>query len=468
MNTNWFKLFSGIARLFWSRPSWSSTWGKRGTGNGPRYRLGLLQMAVVESLESRLYLSITGSSTTFVSTKGGATSIDGTGTVYVGSSVDVTASRVREQNLTINGGVLQIAPSGNIDDFTHVSVVSGLDLTDGQGHLSGTLDLTNNALIIQCNSASDATSLYASVQQDVVFGQTHNAGIISSTDAASGYGLAVFLNTNGGTRLGTFDSDAAIRPNANSVIVMSELLGDANLDGTVDLTDLATVLNDMGQQTANWTSGNFDGANTIDLTDLKRCVEQLWDGFRHAIRAGTHFSTFFLCCRFSKCGWQCQCVQRKHNVGDGTTSLGAIVSDGAGFHVFGSHPYGASGEYNIQTQVTGANSDTSQINSTANIGYGVISPQTVGNVDGIGSVYIPVGASIAATRVREQSLSVLGSLSLTDSPLGAQDPSHVSVISNLALPTDGNNNFLGQLDIGNNAARSFRRRLVPGRAPLLW
>jgi len=34
------------------------------------------------------------------------------------------------------------------------------------------------------------------------------------------------------------------------------------------LGDLAIVLNNFGQTTPNWSSGNFDGASTIDLTDL--------------------------------------------------------------------------------------------------------------------------------------------------------------------------------------------------------
>jgi hypothetical protein len=46
------------------------------------------------------------------------------------------------------------------------------------------------------------------------------------------------------------------------------LLGDANLDNKVDLSDLSTVLNNFGQPSLSWTDGNFDYAPTIDLTDL--------------------------------------------------------------------------------------------------------------------------------------------------------------------------------------------------------
>ena len=47
-----------------------------------------------------------------------------------------------------------------------------------------------------------------------------------------------------------------------------QLLGDANLDGNVDLSDLSIILNNFGKTTSAWTDGNFDHAATIDLTDL--------------------------------------------------------------------------------------------------------------------------------------------------------------------------------------------------------
>ncbi|MGN6368202.1 MAG: beta strand repeat-containing protein [Phycisphaerae bacterium] len=50
--------------------------------------------------------------------------------------------------------------------------------------------------------------------------------------------------------------------------VTQRLLGDANGDGKIDLSDLSTVLNNFGTPTALWSHGNFDGAATINLTDL--------------------------------------------------------------------------------------------------------------------------------------------------------------------------------------------------------
>jgi hypothetical protein len=46
------------------------------------------------------------------------------------------------------------------------------------------------------------------------------------------------------------------------------LLGDANLDGTVDGTDLNTVLSSYNQTDANWLVGDFNGDGTVDGADL--------------------------------------------------------------------------------------------------------------------------------------------------------------------------------------------------------
>jgi hypothetical protein len=53
------------------------------------------------------------------------------------------------------------------------------------------------------------------------------------------------------------------------------LPGDANLDGKVDLNDLNTVLNHLGQSSSDWATGNFDAAATIDLNDLNAVLNHL-------------------------------------------------------------------------------------------------------------------------------------------------------------------------------------------------
>ncbi|MEM7577041.1 MAG: PEP-CTERM sorting domain-containing protein, partial [Planctomycetota bacterium] len=49
---------------------------------------------------------------------------------------------------------------------------------------------------------------------------------------------------------------------------LSQLMGDANLDGTVDQADLNKVLNGWGDAGLGWADGNFGGQAAIDQFDL--------------------------------------------------------------------------------------------------------------------------------------------------------------------------------------------------------
>src|SRR6202012_113943 len=86
---------------------------------------------------------------------------------------------------------------------------------------------------------------------------------LTSSTMPANFGIAVLDNA-----ITNFTTFGGVTVDPNSILVGPELLGDANADGSVDLTDLSTVLNNFGSSTLAWTSGNFDGGPTIDLTDL--------------------------------------------------------------------------------------------------------------------------------------------------------------------------------------------------------
>jgi fibronectin-binding autotransporter adhesin len=143
--------------------------------------------------------------------------------------------------------------------------VSNLTLDGTTGAWTGGVDLGGgNKLVVNATALSKPATL-AQIQDQVNFGKSHTAGIFSSVSLPSTMGVAVVDNGVLSAPLATFGGAAV---NSNSVLVGAELLGDANIDGHVDLTDLSTVLNNFGSTTPAWTSGNFDGAPTIDLTDL--------------------------------------------------------------------------------------------------------------------------------------------------------------------------------------------------------
>jgi autotransporter-associated beta strand protein len=167
----------------------------------------------------------------------------------------LVSGEIQVNNLTVNGAV-KIASAGG------TSLLNSLTLAGSSNSWTGSFDLNGNKLIVE-DAATKAASI-ATLQNEVLFGKTNNFGI-ASTGMPASYGIAVIDNAALGT---PFTSFGLTPVDTNSILVSAELLGDANADGHVDLTDLSTVLNNFGVATTAWTKGNFDGASTIDLTDL--------------------------------------------------------------------------------------------------------------------------------------------------------------------------------------------------------
>ena len=78
---------------------------------------------------------------------------------------------------------------------------------------------------------------------------------------------------------GTYADFTASALSGFAIVTTHPLLGDANADGLVDLNDLNTVLNHLGQTSPNRADGNFDGAATIDLNDLNDVLNNLGVSF---------------------------------------------------------------------------------------------------------------------------------------------------------------------------------------------
>ncbi len=181
----------------------------------------------------------------------GANSFTGGTAVFGGLLLVANPQALGNGPLTIHSGAttqLQVGLSSAV-------LVTSLTLDGSPNNWSGALNITNNKLVVE--PAANKSAALANLQNQVA---TLN---ITSSTLPAGYGLAVLDNAV--TNFTTFGGQTV---DTNSLLIAPELLGDANADGTVDLTDLSTILNNFGVATANWTDGNFDNAATIDLTDL--------------------------------------------------------------------------------------------------------------------------------------------------------------------------------------------------------
>ncbi len=171
--------------------------------------------------------------------------------------LDTVALKV--DNVTIlDGGKLLVRQNG-----ASTSVVKNLSLGGDVDAWESSLDIEDNKLILQPAAADKADAL-ATVENQVAFGEAADStgGIVSPVLPA---GRALAVLDNAVTGFATFGAESV---DAGSILIGAELLGDANADGRVDLTDLSIVLNNFGSATGEWTSGNFDHAAAVDLTDL--------------------------------------------------------------------------------------------------------------------------------------------------------------------------------------------------------
>jgi len=172
--------------------------------------------------------------------------------ITVNSGTSYSTPTFKTETITMNGTVA-VTPTTATRGTPSV-VLTTQNITFGG---SGLLDISNHDMIIHGGQT------LAQVQALVASGNGGVMGITSSTATTDGVTLAV--GTAAGANVSTFDG-LAVSP--TDILIKYTFAGDANMDGQVTLTDLATVLNNFGQATPNWTSGNFDGATTIDLTDL--------------------------------------------------------------------------------------------------------------------------------------------------------------------------------------------------------
>ena len=193
--------------------------------------------------------------------------ISGNGTITIGSGASLTATQISMANGTINAnGTLTLSTTGATRQSVDVVADIG-NLTLGT---SGLLDIKNHDLIIRSASnltISQVKSLINSAYDSGAWDGT--TGITSSSLASN---EAIGYATAGELSVTSFDG---VSVGSSDIIVKYTYLGDANLDGTVSLTDDAAVWNNFGSGT-DWAHGYFSyGTGVTGLSDNA----DVWNNF---------------------------------------------------------------------------------------------------------------------------------------------------------------------------------------------
>lgn len=191
----------------------------------------------------------------------------GTGSTTVNANMILYVNNFTQGSL-VNNGSVTIAGSGtvgNISGTGTLNINNQMQLKAGTGlsqqgglSISGTLDITNNALVIAFGSNSDPLStIVGYIKSGYDNGKWDGSGLISTTAA-----------TTPGTAIGYADgnTDTGTAAAAGTILIRYTWLGDLNLDGAVTSSDLATMTADSGMTNADWAQGdmNYDGVVNAD------------------------------------------------------------------------------------------------------------------------------------------------------------------------------------------------------------
>jgi hypothetical protein len=145
----------------------------------------------------------------------------------------------------------------------------------------GSFDITNNHLLINYSAGSDPISAIAGyLRSGFNNGNWNGPGIISSTI------LAANANPNA-PQYGIGFSDGADEINGHPIVsglasgeveIKYTLLGDANLDGTVNGSDFSILAGNFGQGFTNWDQGNFLFTSAINGADFSALAHNFGQG----------------------------------------------------------------------------------------------------------------------------------------------------------------------------------------------
>jgi autotransporter-associated beta strand protein len=181
--------------------------------------------------------------------------------------------------LSISGGTVQLADNVSAGTALGTSnvVISSLSLTG-----TGTLDIGNNRVIVDYTTGHDPIASIAQWIENGYYDLTGPSIIssdIATADAASGlsYGIGYADGADG----------VVSGLPSGEIEIMFTLLGDANLDGTVNSEDYTPLSHNMGATVVGgWDKGDFNYDGTVNTEDFTLFAHNIGSSASYAAQAG--------------------------------------------------------------------------------------------------------------------------------------------------------------------------------------
>ena len=216
-------------------------------------------------LESFGTVTLTGGTGSFGTVTGQFGSY-GSGRINVANGGSFTAQSIKQSVLNITGGGrATVRPDGT---DIGLSAVQNLALGGSPGAWQGTLDLTNNDLVIDYDPPTPLLNVLDQIRTAYNGGAWNGAGITSSSANANTFGLGYAESSSVFT---TFPATFSGLPvDDTAVLIKFTRYGDANLDGQVNLSDFNALAANFGQSNRFWRQGDFNYDGTVNLQDFNR------------------------------------------------------------------------------------------------------------------------------------------------------------------------------------------------------
>ena len=164
---------------------------------------------------------------------------------------------------SVNVGTLSVANGASaVITAATTSQITTLTLSGLSIGASGSLDVTNNEVLITYGSGTDPiASIAGMIGTGYANGAWDGPGIISSVaQSHASYGLGYADAADVG-------NPAGLAP--GQIEILYTLLGDANLDGKVNGDDFVLMANNFNDYvTAGWDQGDFNYSNTVNGDDF--------------------------------------------------------------------------------------------------------------------------------------------------------------------------------------------------------
>lgn len=165
-------------------------------------------------------------------------------------------TNLRLDNAVVDAGTLRIQPNGGTTGASRVLTLA----VNG----SGRVDLTDNVLAVDYDGPSPLSSIVTLINSGRAGGSWTGNGITSSSAAANSTSTGVGYAEASDLGL----SSIAGQPvDGTTVIVRFTLLGDANLDRSVNIGDFSRLGANFNQP-GGWAAGDFNYDGTVGIADF--------------------------------------------------------------------------------------------------------------------------------------------------------------------------------------------------------